>query len=239
MSLGNYARQALNAGKEKLKNAIKKKLLPIILKYVAPAISIIAVVVSIFGSGSGTMVVSAEEKYEGLVDGVTIGAEYLMSWENASVRQYIKGSTTYSSYIMKYVTEDKQNYICYTDYVADHGDRNFAYGVCHTPNKGSTYWHVNEYGQVGIAIDSGNYNDVGVSKIPVDKVDQVFQTVYQGHRSAVETAFKGLDISSNQIDALTAIKYQYGNIGNAVTLYKNGGNFKTDFCVTSRSILSF
>lgn len=47
MSVADYGKKAVNAGKEKLKNEIKKKLLPIILKYVAPVLLVVLIIASV------------------------------------------------------------------------------------------------------------------------------------------------------------------------------------------------
>ena len=54
MSVTDYGKKAVNAGKEKLKNEIKKKLLPIILKYVAPVLLVVLIIASaLMGGNSG------------------------------------------------------------------------------------------------------------------------------------------------------------------------------------------
>lgn len=54
MSVADYGKKAVNAEKEKLKNEIKKKLLPIILKYVAPVLLVVLIIASaLMGGNSG------------------------------------------------------------------------------------------------------------------------------------------------------------------------------------------
>lgn len=111
-------------------------------------------------------------------DTKSIGAVYLQSWENPQIEQYKRGLITTSKYI------DGEYYICYTDYAIDRGDRNFSTGICHRGTDG-TYYHVASYSNQGIAINSGAYDTVGVSKIEVTKVDAVFEEIYQGARDDV------------------------------------------------------
>lgn len=56
MSIADYGRKAISAGKEKLKSEIKKKLLPILLKYVAPVLLVILIIASALmgGNAGGT-----------------------------------------------------------------------------------------------------------------------------------------------------------------------------------------
>lgn len=150
---------------------------------------------------------------------------YLASWESGAVWSYRNGKTGYSSYISKYITEDKTQYICYKDY---ENTRNFGYGVCHSADYGATYWHVEEYRANGINIDSGEYNAVGVSKIDVDIVDNVKSMLLEGYQTRIKEMLNNAgileEISQPQLDSLTCIMYQYGNIGNFVEAYKQYGN---------------
>lgn len=56
MSIADYGRKAISAGKEKLKSEIKKKLLPILLKYVAPVLLVVLIIASALmgGNAGGT-----------------------------------------------------------------------------------------------------------------------------------------------------------------------------------------
>ena len=239
----DLARQAVQQGKQMAMNALKETLKGIgkaiwsvitpFLPYIIAAILLLIIIVGCIDWDEVSAEGASSGQYTSISGVSSIGAEYLMSWENEAVRKYLTNNIGYSEYVGKYITEDKQYFICYTDYPDnDLGDRNFAYGVCHTPDFGQTYWHVYEYSLCGIAIDAGDYNEVGVSKIPVSKVNEVFSVLYENYKKEVIQAFNGLEIEDSAIDALTAVKYQYGNIGNAVDLYKSGGNFIEDFCTT-------
>lgn len=144
--------------------------------------------------------------------------EYLNAWENSAVRNYINGSSSYTDYVSKYVTEDKQYYICYTDL---HGTRNYGFGVCHWT--GSSWNHISRYSNIGINIQDSSYNTIGVSKLEINIVDQVRDAIINDDKESIisELERNGISLTTNQIDALVAVKYQYGNIGNFVYAYTN------------------
>ena len=146
---------------------------------------------------------------------------YLQCWENQPVLDYINGNASYSSYVAKYITEDKTQYICYTD---RRGTRNFGFGVCHWTG---SYWNNVEYYQtVGINIKDDAYNQIGSSKLDVSIVDQVKDMAIDSFKNYVVTKINeaGIQLQENEINALTAIAYQYGNIGNFTTIYPQYGN---------------
>lgn len=146
---------------------------------------------------------------------------YLKAWENGTVTAYLNDEISYGSYVSKYITEDKTKYVCYTDV---NGTRNFGYGVCHWTGK---YWNnVESYSSVGINIQDEMYNQLGVSTLDVSIVDKVMQLEINNFRNYVETKISeaGIQLEDNQIHALTAIAYQYGNIGNFTTVYAQYGN---------------
>lgn len=153
--------------------------------------------------------------------GGSILEEYLKGWENESIRQYIAGETSYNSYIGQYVTQDKKNYICYTDL---HDTRNYGYGVCHWLGPG---WNqVERYSKLGINIKDDKYNQLGVSLLPIETVDQVMEMEIADNQAYVEKKVNaaGIKLEENQIHALVAVAYQYGNIGNFTTAYQQCGN---------------
>ena len=154
--------------------------------------------------------------------------DYIASWESGAVWKYINGQSRYTNYISKYVTEDKKQYICFADLS---NTRNFGYGVCHTSDSGSTYMHIDEYLDEGIDIASGEYDKIGVSKIDVDIVDNVKIKLINKFQKYVIDSLEEAGIlsefSQEQINSLTCITYQYGNIGNFVEMYKLYGNTLT------------
>ena len=147
--------------------------------------------------------------------------EYLKSWENDVIRKYVNGETSYSGYITKLITEDRTKYICYND---NDATRNYGYGVCHWT--GSSWNNVESYSSVNVNIKDSKYNQVGTSTLDVEIVDQVMNMEVQSFRQYVESkiASAGIVLESYQIDALTAVAYQYGNIGNFCEMYKKYGN---------------
>lgn len=54
--------------------------------------------------------------------GTTIFMDYLKSWENQAIWLYEKDECTYSSYVAKFITQDKTKYVCYND--SDKNGRN-------------------------------------------------------------------------------------------------------------------
>ena|GEM_PF-6408990 len=152
--------------------------------------------------------------------------DFLSAWESGAVWKYINGNGTYSSHVAKYVTKDKKQYICFADDEAQQ-TRNYGYGVCHTADAGKTYMHVSEYKQNGIDIASGKYDNLGVSRIDVSIVDNVKQMLLDNMKNSIKSdlAKKGVtNLTENQLNALTAVKYQYGNIGNFAEMYKKYGD---------------
>lgn len=152
--------------------------------------------------------------------------DFLSAWESGAVWEYINGNGTYSSYVAKCVTKDKKQYICFADDEAQQ-TRNYGYGVCHTADAGKTYMHVSEYKQNGIDIASGKYDNLGVSRIDVSIVDNVKQMLLDNMKNSIKSdlAKKGVtNLTENQLNALTAVKYQYGNIGNFAEMYKKYGD---------------
>lgn len=152
--------------------------------------------------------------------------DFSSAWESGAVWEYINGNGTYSSHVAKYVTKDKKQYICFADDEAQQ-TRNYGYGVCHTEDAGKTYMHVSEYKQNGIDIASGKYDNLGVSRIDVSIVDNVKQMLLDNMKNSIKSdlAKKGVtNLTENQLNALTAVKYQYGNIGNFAEMYKKYGD---------------
>lgn len=156
---------------------------------------------------------------------------YLKAWENGTVTAYLNDETSYNSYVAKYITQDKTKYICYTDV---NGTRNFGYGVCHWT--GRSWNNVDSYASVGINIKDNSYNQLGVSTLDVSIVDKVMQIEIDNFKNYVKTKISqaGIQLEENQINALTSVAYQYGNIGNFTNVYPQYGNteqFRNNFVV--------
>lgn len=58
----------------------------------------------------------------------TIGLDWTKHFENGSVQDYLNGEGSYSDYVAKYVTEDKQYYICYGEQPLN-DTYNYGYGL--------------------------------------------------------------------------------------------------------------
>ena len=155
--------------------------------------------------------------------------DYLAGWENSSVWLYIHDQSSYNSYIAKYVTEDKKNYICYTDgNYNGYYTRNYGYGVCHcTGTTNATNNLIQNYAKYGIDITSAQYNNIGQSVIPVEIVDNISKDLQNQRLETLNAQLQeaGItDMEEYQKHALIAISYQYGNMGNYISMYKQYGN---------------
>ena len=145
--------------------------------------------------------------------------EYLKSWENNALWKYEKGTISYSNYVAKFITKDKKQYVCYTD----GGNRlNFGYGMCHYYS--GHYNHVELYSNLGVDITKfglGSTIDVGI-------VDSAKLQYIDNDRATTKNklTLAGLNLKDTQIDALTAISYQWGNhiIDDFISAYKKYGD---------------
>ncbi len=152
-------------------------------------------------------------------------AEYIKRWENYSLADYMNGEGNYDS-VKKYVTEDRQYYKSY--YV--NSVCNFSYGLSI-----SAADYTELFKKFGLG-DPKNYFTEG-SKAEVDKIDSVYAEVILNMRDLVvnEVEKAGINLTSEQIDALTVVRYQWGNIGNFSEAYKNANGdmnkFKESFFV--------
>ena len=104
---------------------------------------------------------------------------------------------------------DKTKYVVHDD---GKGYRTVGYGVC-------------------IDRQSSRFNgklDVSGLKfgdeVDIDIVDEVRSQIVTDFYNEVVSQVNSLDLEESQIHALTAIKYQYGNLGNFVEMYKKYGN---------------
>lgn len=160
--------------------------------------------------------------------------EYINSWENATAQNYIDGNSSYNKNVARYITEDKTQYVCYTD---GSGRRNYGAGVCHYAN--GEYRHVSLYAELGLDITQTEYNRVGISTIDVEIVNAVMQKIMEANETSIRKKLDkaGITLSQNQIDALAAVMYQYGNIGNFVSAYQKYGDteaFRSAFTVNGK-----
>lgn len=73
-------------------------------------------------------------------------------------------------------------------------------------------------------VQAAGYGTTDGSLIPIDFVDKLELEERTSNRQYVINKTKGLGLKDYQIDALCAITYQCGNIGNFVSAYKKYGN---------------
>ncbi len=154
--------------------------------------------------------------------GNPIYLDFIAGWEDSVVWRYLNGkSDEYKDHLTSVITKDKKYFICYTD---GSGDRNYGYGVCHYT--GHDWINVDAYKAEGINIKENRYNNVGSSKIETNIVMNVCKKEANSKRNAIKKQIKkaGITLKDNQIDALTAVFYQYGNIGNFCEMYKKYGD---------------
>ena len=146
--------------------------------------------------------------------------DYLKSWENGTLWSYVKGETEYSDYVARFITQDKKQYICFTD---GDGRLNFGYGMCHYYN--GHFNHVELYESLGI--DITQYNQIGMT-IDVEIVDKAKLQFVNGVRQSVNAKISaaGIKLESYQIDALIALAYQWGDhiIDDFIPAYQQYGN---------------
>lgn len=147
--------------------------------------------------------------------------DYLKSWENGTLRRYERGEISYSKYVSKFITQDKTKYICYTD---GNGRLNFGYGMCHYYS--GHYNHVDLYSSLGVDIKQYGLG----STIDVEIVNQAKEKFIEGLRQSVNAKLTaaGLSLNENQVNALIAIAYQWGDhiIDDFIPAYKKYGDTK-------------
>ncbi|MDO5556967.1 MAG: M23 family metallopeptidase [Clostridia bacterium] len=76
----------------------------------------------------------------------------------------------------------------------------------------------------GPKVKAAGYSIEAGSKIPVELIDKFEKEEQANARQYVLKKTKGLNLNEAQITALVAMKYQYGNLGNFVQMYKKYGN---------------
>lgn len=164
---------------------------------------------------------SEEFKYMSDTKYMTL-VEYIKSWENSLLWKeddYIKD---------KYLDSQNENYIAYEE-----GDKlNLSYGMIlsYKKNNKTIYNFEKEFARYKIDVKKIKPGDLINKKI----CDQIFKEHIYELKREVETECNNIKINENQIDALTFIKYQYGNIGEFVEMYKKYGNtdeFRTKYVV--------
>lgn len=155
------------------------------------------------------------------VFGSDILLDYLKSWENPTVWYYQTDKIGYSSYVAKYITEDKTKYICFDDGLST---RNFGFGVCHYYS--GHFNNQDVYASVGI--DITQYFNIG-SLLDVEIVDKVKLMIVENNRKVITSNLEkaGISLEEYQLQALDAICYQwgpYGTINDFIKAYQQYGD---------------
>ena len=171
-------------------------------------------------------------------------SNYIKAWENLALWKYEVGESTTPP--TKYITtkDGEQYYIVYEDGSAGHN--NVAYGIAtyisnssnakeNHPKYGVGYYNwETDFLAYGVNVRTLNTGDL-VSK---ESAMAVFALVLQGFETKVDTYLSnnGISLEQSQRDALVAVCYQYGNIGNFAEAYRRYGNteaLKTAFKTAS------
>lgn len=143
------------------------------------------------------------------IDNQDILIKYIWAHESGAVYNYLYAGGSYTSYVARYITEDKQNFICYTDYppLTTPSNRNFGPGVMHKNN--DALHNVEHYASVGVN-NLQDYCEVGVSQMPVDTVAKVQLLIVEAKESLVRSAIGDRfdQLSITQQHCLIDIAYQ-------------------------------
>ena len=160
---------------------------------------------------------------------------YLKSWENDALWQYEIGKTSLKP--SEYITtkDSKEYYIVYED--GSNGHNNISYGIAtfitnsnnvkyNHPIYGNGYYNWQEkFAEYGLNITVLSTGDL------VDKeiTNAVFASIINEFETSVDNYLNmhGIVLEKSQRDALVAVKYQYGNIGNFADAYTKCGNNET------------
>ncbi len=146
--------------------------------------------------------------------------DYLKAWENGTLWDYEKGNISYSSYVARYITEDKTQYVCFTD---GDGRLNFGYGMCHYYS--GHFNHVELYASLGV--DITQYNEVGMT-LDAEIVDKAKLKFIEGVRQSVNSKLTaaGIQLEDYQVNSLIALAYQWGDhiIDDFIPAYQQYGN---------------
>ena len=154
---------------------------------------------------------------------------YIKLWENGALWAYETGRST--KFPSKYLTADEKNYIVYED--GSYGHNNIAYGIATFissesnakvvhPLFGNGYynWQSNfsAYGIDVISLSEGSLVDKSTVLTVLNDIISGFQSSVKGKIADYLPEF---NFSQAQMDALTAVCYQYGNINEFPDAYRN------------------
>lgn len=179
------------------------------------------------------------------IKGSTI-SNYIKSWEDGDLWNYEIGKATTAKNI---VTQNGEDYcVVYED--GSNGHNNFAYGIATyiSDNNGSENHKVygkgyynwsNECNQYGVDVTNLKTGDL----IKKDDAFAIFALILQTFEDSVDDYLQrhGISLENHQRDALVAVKYQYGNLGNFAEVYNKYGNTEAlrDEFITVQGIKPF
>ena len=156
-------------------------------------------------------------------------AEFLKSYENNALREYMNGTSSNYNSVKNYVTQDKKQYKMY--YTSNDGCLNFTYGIMVRNSKGVLN-NEGYFKDEGIDLQSlmNQYDSGQDVYVDAEIIDRIYLKIINDRRNSLREIFadKGVSMKSHQIDALVSVSYQYGNCGqyidgadNIANLYKN------------------
>ena len=171
------------------------------------------------------------KEFQNILSGGVLN-NYIKAWENLALWKYEAGESSVPP--TKYITtkDGQQYYIVYEDGSAGHN--NVAYGIAtYISNKDNAKENHPKYGvgyynwesdflAYGVNVRTLNTGDL-VSK---ESGTAVFALVLQQFETKVDNYLSnnGISLEQAQRDALVAVCYQYGNIGNFAEAYRQCGN---------------
>lgn len=250
--MGDMGKQVAEAAKQAAKQAAKK-IKQAILKAIAPAIPYIAIaaaIIFIIIIVVGCFIDVGAEVDEGTAGMTgTVGAsdeaaeEMLKSFENEALSAYMRGdsSVSYSS-VSEYVTEDRKYYKMY--YTSFDGCLNFSYGIMVRSSEGILN-NTGYFSDEGLNLSElvSKYNSGQTVLVEVEKLDNIHKKIFKDKQNTIASNATAT-FTSNQLEALAMVSYQYGNCGeylsganNVGAMYKKYGNtenFRVNvLCLTS------
>lgn len=150
---------------------------------------------------------------------------YIMSWENTAA---------WKSKVGKYLTtkDGEYYYIVYEDGTSKHNTISYGLATFIADSKngkvthqtyGKGYYNLQEeFSSYGIDVTTLKTGDL----VKKDSADAIFTQVINDIKQKVDQILleNGITLEQSQRDALVAVYYQYGNIGNFTDAYKKCGN---------------
>lgn len=134
--------------------------------------------------------------------------DYIRTWENISLYKYYKRLSSTCSYA---------NGDYYTIYM-EGSISNIAYGI--VLNKGWNAPYFAEYGVDSKTLKSYTTQGQAFTELTGKQIEEIYDKILKEKRKEVESLVSSLNLEEYQINALTSISYQYGNIGNFIDAYQ-------------------